>query len=156
MTHAGLKFSFAAVILAGAVGYLSFAGVQKGWVYTLGVDQYLASTQQQSLRVRLCGTVSDQDLEVRKSGLSAKFLLKGEQHAIPVVYHGVIPDMFKAGSDVVVEGKRDPATGLFQSDLLMTKCASKYEEGQGSGMPKNHPPAAHPSSTENKESGAQP
>jgi cytochrome c-type biogenesis protein CcmE len=149
MTHVRLKLSIAAVVLAGAVGYLAFAGVQKGWVYTLGVDQYLASPQQQSLRVRLCGRVGDEDFQVSKSGLTAKFLLKGEQQSIPVIYHGVIPDMFKAGAEVVVEGKRDPGgAGTFQSDLLMTKCASKYEEGQSpEGMPKIHPSIKHETST---------
>jgi cytochrome c-type biogenesis protein CcmE len=34
--------------------------------------------------------------------------------------------MFKAGCDVVAEGNLDRA-GVFQSDKLMTKCASKYE-----------------------------
>jgi cytochrome c-type biogenesis protein CcmE len=151
MTHVRLKLSIGAVILASAVGYLSFSGVQKGWVYTLGVDQYLASPQQQSLRVRLCGRVADDNLQVSKSGLTAKFLLRGEQQTIPVAYHGVIPDMFKAGAEVVVEGKRDPS-GTFQSDLLMTKCASKYEEGQAApGMPKNHPAVSHDTPT-----GAQP
>jgi cytochrome c-type biogenesis protein CcmE len=36
--------------------------------------------------------------------------------------------MFGPGKNVVVEGRRDPA-GVFQADVLMTKCASKYEPG---------------------------
>jgi cytochrome c-type biogenesis protein CcmE len=147
MTHIRLKLSIASLVIAGAVGYLAFAGAQKGWVYTLGVDQFLASPQQHSLRVRLCGKVSDQNLEVRKAGLLASFSLVGEKNSIRVIYKGVIPDMFKAGSEVIVEGKRDPA-GTFQADILMTKCASKYEEG---APPPNHPPVQH-----DTQSGAQP
>jgi len=45
----------------------------------------------------------------------------------------VVPDMFKSGAEIVVEGKQD-AAGVFQADVLMTKCASKYED-----MPKDHP-----------------
>ena len=44
--------------------------------------------------------------------------------------------MFKAGSEVVVEGQAD-AAGTFQADLMMTKCASKYED-----KPAGHPAAA--------------
>jgi len=134
MTHMRLKLTLASVVLAGAVGYLAFAGVQRGWVYTLGVDQYAASPEQQAKRIRLCGKVSEEQLDIRKTQLAATFLLKGEHQAIPVSYHGVVPDMFKAGGEVILEGQRDGA-GVFQADVLITKCASKYEE-----MPAGHPP----------------
>ena len=133
MTHMRLKLSIAGLVLLSAVGYLAFAGMQKGWVYTLGVDQYIASPDSQTKRIRLCGKVAEEKFDVRKSQLAASFLLKGEQQTLAVSYKGVIPDMFKAGSDIVVEGQRD-SSGTFQADVLITKCASKYEE-----MPKNHP-----------------
>jgi len=131
-----LKISIAGAVLATAVAYLAFAGVQRGWVYTLGVDQYMTSPDQQAKRVRLCGKVADEQLDVRKGQLFAAFLLKGEHGAISVTFKGVIPDMFKAGADVVVEGQRDSG-GIFEADTLITKCASKYEEK----------PAGHPAVT---------
>ena len=138
MTHMKLKLSLAGIVLASAVGYLAFAGVQSGWVQTLGVDQYLASPDQQSKRLRLCGKVGEEQLDIRKAQLAAKFLLKGEHEAMPVAYKGTIPDMFKAGCDVIVEGKRDSA-GTFQADVLITKCASKNED-----MPAGHKPVDGP------------
>lgn len=131
MTHLRLKLSVAGAVLACAVAYLGFAGVQTGWVYTLPVDQFVTNVGQQKLRVRLCGTVAE-GAEVHKAQLWAKFTLKGEQREVVVNYKGMIPDMFRTGSDVVVEGKSDEA-GIFQADVLMTKCASKYEE-----QPKGH------------------
>lgn len=136
MTHMRLKLSIAGVILAGAVAYLAFAGfagVQRGWVYTMGVDQYLVTADQHAKRTRLCGKVSPDAIEVHKAQLTAKFRLKGEKEFITVAYHGVIPDMFKADAEVIVEGQQDSA-GVFNADTLITKCASKYEE-----MPKGHP-----------------
>lgn len=143
MTHIRLKLSIAATLLLLAVAYLTFAGVQRGWVYTVGVDQFLANADQHDLRVRLCGTVSDQDLEIHKAQLSARFLIKGQHASIPVMYKGVIPDMFKPGCEVVVEGKLDRA-GTFQSDLLMTKCASKYEDAKSQNPPVRDRQAAAP------------
>ncbi|MGN6369245.1 MAG: cytochrome c maturation protein CcmE [Phycisphaerae bacterium] len=137
MTHIRLKLSVAALLLVSAVTYLTYAGVQKGWVYTVGVDQFAANVEQHALRVRLCGTVSPDHLDLQKARLTANFLIKGEHASLPVAYHGVIPDMFKPGCEVVVEGKLDDA-GRFHADTLMTKCASKYE-----GMPKNHPPVTN-------------
>jgi len=133
MTHPKLKFGIAAVVLVGAVAYLALAGMQKGWVYTMGVDQYASETRQHNQRVRLCGTVAETDLDIHKAQLQANFYIHGQKNDIRVAYKGVVPDMFKAGAEVVVEGKQD-AAGIFQADVLMTKCASKYED-----MPKDHP-----------------
>ena len=133
MTHARLKLSLAGLVFTGAVAYLAFAGMQKGWTYTLGVDTYMAKAEVQDQRVRLCGKVSPEHLEVRKAQLLATFVLVGDKQKITVAYHGAVPDLFKAGGEVLVEGKRD-AAGMFQADLMMTKCASKYEEA-----PPGHP-----------------
>jgi len=128
MTHSRNKLIFAAIIVIGAVSYLTYAGAQKGWVYTLDVDAYQTQAQYKHQRTRLCGKVSADQLTVHSAALQANFLLCGKEKSIPVSYHGVIPDLFKAGCDVVVEG-RENAAGTFESDMIMTKCASKYEPG---------------------------
>jgi cytochrome c-type biogenesis protein CcmE len=45
---------------------------------------------------------------------------------VPVVYKGSVPDLFKPGRDVVVEGRY--ARGVFTAipGTLVTKCPSKY------------------------------
>jgi cytochrome c-type biogenesis protein CcmE len=127
MTPIRLKLIFAGVILSGAFGYLAFAGMQQGWVYFVSVEQFASDAQFHNQRVRLHGKVAADGLDASKSLLTAKFNLTGTGEAsVPVVYRGVIPDLFEAGRDVVVEGRRD-AAGVFQADVLMTKCASKYE-----------------------------
>lgn len=127
MTHLKLKLGFAGLILAGAVAYLGYTGIIKGSVFTLDVDQYVAKTQAHNQRIRLCGTVAAEGLEVHKAQRTARFFLKGQEKQIPVAYQGDVPDLFKAGSEIVIEGQQDEA-GVFQADLLLTKCASKYEE----------------------------
>jgi cytochrome c-type biogenesis protein CcmE len=122
-----LKLLCTGVILTGAFSYLAFAGMQKGWVYSVSVEQFARDAQFHNQRVRLHGKVATEGFETRKSLLTATFNLNGTGGtALPVVYRGVIPDQFEAGRDVVVEGRRD-AAGVFQADVLMTKCASKYE-----------------------------
>ena len=125
-----IKLAVAGVILAAAFSYLAAAGMQKGWVYFVSVEQYLADPQYANQRVRLHGKVMADGLDASKASLVAHFSMSGGgSAALPVVYRGAIPDLFAAGRDVVVEGKRDAATGVFQADVLMTKCASKYEPG---------------------------
>ncbi len=44
--------------------------------------------------------------------------------SVPVAYRGSVPDLFKTGREVVVEGKL--RGGTFVADSLVTKCPSKY------------------------------
>ena len=121
------KLVIAGVILTGAFSYLAFAGMQNGWVYFVSVEQFTQDAQFHNQRVRIHGKVATDGFDASKSLLTAKFNLAGKGgESVPVVYRGVIPDLFQAGRDVVVEGRRD-AAGVFQADVLMTKCASKYE-----------------------------
>jgi cytochrome c-type biogenesis protein CcmE len=50
-------------------------------------------------------------------------------HTLPVRYLGIdVPDLFKDGAEVVVEGRF--AGGRFLADRVMAKCPSKYESKQ--------------------------
>jgi cytochrome c-type biogenesis protein CcmE len=57
------------------------------------------------------------DIETSKSGKPA---------TVAVVFHGTVPDMFKAGRDVNASGKLE--RGSFVADGLTTKCPSKYSD----------------------------
>src|SRR5688572_30731366 len=126
------KLLVGAAVLVGSFAYLAFAGMQSGWVYFVGVEQYVNDAQFHSQRVRLHGKVAADGLNTKKSLMTASFSLAGGDVSLPVVYRGAIPDLFEAGRDVVVEGRRD-AAGVFQADVLMIKCASKYEAGTQHG-----------------------
>jgi cytochrome c-type biogenesis protein CcmE len=122
-----IKLAVAGIVLLAGVTYLAVAGAKSGWVYHLPVDQFVADAQYRNQRVRLCGTVDANALVSTPTTLTACFNLKGEKQHIAIHYHGVIPEMFQADREVVVEGRLS-ADGVFQADLLMTKCASKYED----------------------------
>jgi cytochrome c-type biogenesis protein CcmE len=130
MTHVRLKLIVAGVAIAVAVTFLTVAGIRDGWVYYLPVDEFVAGEAYHGERVRLHGTVAAEGLEMSSSMLVATFDLVGQQHRLRVQYEGVIPDMFQADREVVVEGRLDE-TGVFRADTLLTKCASKYEAGDG-------------------------
>ena len=126
MTHARPKILVASLLVVAAVGYLCWAGARKGWVYYLDVDTFLADAKYQDQRVRLAGKVADEGVAAHPAQMTARFDLLGPERSVPVVYQGVIPDAFKPGCNVVLEGRRDDA-GVFQADTMMTKCASKYQ-----------------------------
>jgi cytochrome c-type biogenesis protein CcmE len=103
--------------------------MSQGWVYYVSVDQLSAKEAKHTSRVRLMGTVAQEGLEINGGRMSANFMLVGQETSrqVAVHYHGAIPDLFKAGADVVVEGKLSPGGERFEADVLLTKCASKYE-----------------------------
>jgi len=126
MNRNRMKFAIAGLILIGSLTYLAVAATRGGYVYHVTVDKFQSSPQYRAQRIRLCGTVDSANCIADSAALSARFNLKGTAASVVVQYHGTIPDLFKAGREVVVEGQLDNA-GVFQADVLMTKCASKYE-----------------------------
>ena len=49
---------------------------------------------------------------------------------VPVVYRGSVPDLFKTGRDVVVEGTLRNGVFVAKPGSLITKCPSKYGPGK--------------------------
>jgi cytochrome c-type biogenesis protein CcmE len=78
-------------------------------------------------RFRLGGNVIDGSIEYSKDKLDISFTLKQGEAFLPVTHHSAaVPDLFKDGSQVIVEGIYQ--NGVFEAENLMTKCASRYEE----------------------------
>jgi cytochrome c-type biogenesis protein CcmE len=78
-------------------------------------------------RVSLVGIVVGRPSGDAHAG-GLRFLLR-DRHAmasVPVVYKGSVPDLFKTGREVVVDGKLQRGTFVAVSNTLVTKCPSKY------------------------------
>ena len=136
-----IKLSVGACIFLGAITYLAYAGAQQAHTYHLTVDQFLANAQYRAQRVRLCGSVDYKHFSSTPASLTASFVLKGAPGELPVQYHGMIPGLFQPGRDAVIEGQLN-AQGVFVADVLMTKCASKYESAPRSLTDKSDAPNA--------------
>ena len=64
----------------------------------------------------------------RKGGLRFRVRDVNGAASVLVVYHGQVPDLFRAGRDVVLQGRLPLRNGVFVAtrDSLVTKCPSKY------------------------------
>ena len=51
---------------------------------------------------------------------------------VPVVYHGSVPDLFKTGRHIVVEGTYRHGVFIAKRNSLITKCPSKYAPAKSS------------------------
>ena len=87
--------------------------------------------------VTLVGTVlgKPQARDAYKT-VGMRFELKdiGSRNAarVPVVYHGSVPDLFKTGRHVVVEGTLHNGVFVAKPGSLTTKCPSKYAPAKSS------------------------
>ena len=121
------KFIIGGLILFLAIGYLGFMGFSNSASYYFTVSEVLAqgsSIYNQNVRVN--GKVLPGSVEQKSGDLSLEFTVTEGGKNLPVVYRGVVPDTFRPGGDIVIEGRLD-AGGVFQAKTLMPKCPSKYE-----------------------------
>ena len=75
--------------------------------------------------VRLGGMVETGSLKTDVDGITIRFIVNDDKARVPVMFKGIVPDLFKEGSGVVAEGKRK-ADGTFVADNLLAKHDEKY------------------------------
>ena len=65
------------------------------------------------------------------SGLRFRIRDIGGKASVPVVYHGSVPDLFRVGRHVVLDGRLRHGVFVGVRDSLVTKCPSKYAPKKG-------------------------
>jgi len=123
-------YIFALALFLAGVGYLMYSGLTENSVYFLNVSEALAAPQENLRAVRLFGTVAERDLAVLDASRGVRFRLEDKDNkaqTIVVHYKGAVPDTFKPGAEVIVEGAMESG-GAFNAKTLMTKCPSKYQK----------------------------
>jgi cytochrome c-type biogenesis protein CcmE len=99
---------------------------------------------------RLGGIVEDGSLK-RDQGTTVHFSITDKRSALPVIYTGVLPDLFREGQGVVAEGTL-AADGVFHADSVLAKHDENYmppevakklkEQGLWRGATQAHAPEA--------------
>ncbi len=120
----------ALLLFLGGVGYLVFSGFSENSVYFLNVAEAKAASPDRLISARLFGTVAGEGIKKHRDRPGVSFFLEDKDNVsqiIEVSYSGPVPDTFKAGAEVIVEGGMGPE-GRFAAKTLMTKCPSKYQK----------------------------
>ena len=74
---------------------------------------------------RVVGSVSG---DARGSGLRFRLRDVEGTAAVPVVYRGSVPDLFRSGRDISLRGELRNGTFVGKPGTLVTKCPSKYTD----------------------------
>ena len=121
------KFLISGLIVVLAIGYLTYMGLQGGMP-----DYKVSEFLQQGSSIydgnaRVYGQVAPGSVEQENAGSTLRFTITDTegQESLPVVYQGVVPDTFKIGREVILEGHLN-SDGVFQADTILVKCPSRY------------------------------
>jgi cytochrome c-type biogenesis protein CcmE len=114
-----------------AVLGLLWASLGEGAEYYKHVDEARASQAHLAgKRLRVHGSVVPGTVVHQAGSLDYRFSLESKaprEHAtLAVRFHGIVPDLFKEGAEVIAAGVLD-SDGALKSDRIETKCPSKYE-----------------------------
>ena len=121
-----ISFVLGGVAILGAVIYLIFANTQASAVYYMTVSELKSCKVCATQSVRVAGDVQAGTIMYDNSRSEVRFVINDGSHSLPVVYSGIIPDIFRPGVTVVVEGHYT-GQGPFQAQTLLTKCPSKFQ-----------------------------
>ena len=143
-------FIAAAVATLGlALGLVLFA-LRETITYFKTPSDITAAPLAPNQRFRLGGLVAAGSLK-RGQGTEIEFAVTDTLKSVPVVFRGVLPDLFREGQGIVAEGRLEP-DGRFRADNVLAKHDENYmppevakalkEKGVKLGAGAEHPGAA--------------
>lgn len=128
---ASLKWLGLGVVVAACVGYLVVSATSSTAEYYQTIPEMRSHAS--SGDVRVLGTVQD-DVSRTDGGLHLRFTAAEEGQTMPVEYRGTVPDIFRPGIQVVVDGRMG-SDGVFHARTLEAKCPSRFSSTQAQGNP---------------------
>lgn len=119
-----------ALIVAGLAGLAIAAGLalsafQDNLVFFFSPSQVAANEAPVNRTFRVGGLVQNGTVQRDNDGLTVRFVVTDTAKSIPVVYKGILPDLFKEGKGCVAQG-RVGADGVFYADQVLAKHDENY------------------------------
>ena len=121
-----VSFILGGLAILGAVIYLVYANTRADAVYYLTVSELKSCTSCASQSVRVAGVVQAGSIVQDNQKQQISFVITDSGNRLPVVYSGIVPDIFRPGITVVVEGHYT-GQGPFKAQTLLAKCPSKFQ-----------------------------
>jgi cytochrome c-type biogenesis protein CcmE len=110
-----------AAMLAVFLVYTSIAGGTP----QLRPSELKGRTGEVALVGKVVGQVSG---DARRDGMRFRLRDVEGTAAVPVVYRGSVPDLFRSGRDISLRGELRNGTFVGEPGTLVTKCPSKYTD----------------------------
>jgi len=121
-----LMFSSIFVVLGtGIATGLAIKAFQENLLYFYSPLQIKNGEAPTARSFRIGGLVELGSVKRNQESLVAEFVLTDTVEMIKIAYDGILPDLFREGQGVVVNGKMDQ-NGIFQATKVLTKHDENY------------------------------
>ena len=112
------------VALSAATAFV-LAAFRENLVFFFTPSQVEAKEVPQGRAFRIGGLVVPGSLRRRADGLTVQFIVTDTAKDVPVVYKGILPDLFREGKGVVTQGKLG-GDGVFYASEVLAKHDENY------------------------------
>ena len=123
-TKRGLAIVTGLVVL-GIASALVLNAFQSNMVFFFSPTQVAAKEAPQARSFRIGGLVEQGSIQRDEKTLTVNFVVTDLAQKIPVVYTGLLPDLFREGKGVVAQGKLGP-DGVFHAEQVLAKHDENY------------------------------
>ena len=106
----------------GAAVALVLTAISDSLVYFYSPTDIVSQRIPEGRRMRIGGLVEEGS--VKKDGKLVSFKITDITNTVPVAYAGILPDLFREGQGVVVEGRMEK--GQFAASEVLAKHDEKY------------------------------
>src|SRR2546430_1552868 len=123
--HRRIIFICASLAALGLASWLVLGAFRNNLVFFFSPTQIAAKEAPVNKTFRIGGLVQSGTLKRDSDGLTVRFTVTDTATNIPVVYKGILPDLFKEGRGCVAQGRLS-ADGVFYADQIMAKHDENY------------------------------
>jgi cytochrome c-type biogenesis protein CcmE len=121
------RLVFVALILlgVGVAAALTLNAFRGNLVFFYGPSQLDAVEKVHERNLRLGGLVEQGSVKREDDGLTVHFRVTDNVKSVPVIYQGLLPDLFREGQGVVAQGRLNQE-GVFIADEVLAKHDENY------------------------------
>ena len=123
--HRKLAIIASGVSALGIAAALVLNAFESNLVFFFSPSQVAANEAPVGKSFRIGGLVEEGSIKRQSDGVTVNFIVTDTAKFIPVVYTGILPDLFKEGKGVVAQGKLS-ADGVFRADEVLAKHDENY------------------------------
>src|SRR5687768_17332327 len=123
--HKRLALIVGSLAVLGIAAALILSAFQSNLVFFFSPTQVLANEAPPGRTFRIGGMVEAGSLKRQDDGLTVRFNVTDTAKTVPVVYKGILPDLFREGKGVVAQGRLG-TDGIFQASQILAKHDENY------------------------------
>ncbi|HEY5209800.1 MAG TPA: cytochrome c maturation protein CcmE [Stellaceae bacterium] len=120
-----LVYVLAGLVLLGGAAAIVLSVLSDNLVFFYSPSDLLTQHVPEGRRLRIGGLVADGSVHRGADGNHVTFDITDKAHQVAVTYQGALPDLFREGQGVVVEGVRE-ANGTIRAATVLAKHDERY------------------------------